>query len=142
MKSFYNPAYANTALASLGTCTLAGACAMADGITGTAFRGSLEVKGVFPQSVSWIPRGAWIQYVINVVNRTTRAVTTYNAASNIPFPGRAATDVEAGSSAAITMAYVRPYGTDPTGPYLPWPTGSFDPKSQYSPDTVILTGGS
>ena len=142
MKSFYNPAYANTALASLGTCTLAGACAMADGITGTAFRGTLEVKGVFPQSVSWIPRGAWIQYVINVVNRTTRAVTTYNAASNIPFPGRAATDVEAGSSAAITMAYVRPYGTDPTGPYLPWPTGSFDPKSQYSPDTVILTGGS
>ena len=129
-----------TGLAALGTCTFAGSCATLDGITATVFRGSLEISGLFPQSVSWFPRGAWIKYLVTVVSNSG-AITTYRAAANIPFPGRVATDIEAGDSGAVTMAYVRPHGTDPVGPYTPWPTGGFDPKTDYPADTAILTGG-
>jgi hypothetical protein len=90
--------------------------------------------------VSWFPRGAWIKYLVTVVSNSG-AITTYRAAANIPFPGRVATDIEAGDSGAVTMAYVRPHGTDPVGPYTPWPTGAFDPKIDYPADTAILTGG-
>ena len=129
-----------TGYATLGTCSFDGSCATLDGITATVFRGSLEISGVFPQSVSWFPRGAWIKYLVTVVSNSG-AITTYRAAANIPFPGRVATDIEAGEAGAITMAYVRPHGTDPVGPYTPWPTGAFDPKTDYPADTAILTGG-
>lgn len=74
--------------ASLGSCTLAGVCAMPDGLTATVFKGKVVIAGQYPAKIAWAPSGAWLVLKLNLVTTAGgQGPVVWNRA-NIPFQGQ------------------------------------------------------